>query len=378
MTTNQADRLSELIDELRRVESEHPPILTAAIDLGVGGDGRPVALRALTQAVREAIARFDGDPKDADHRSLDLDAELLAESIEQATSDGAAGLIFVGASAAEILFELETPFPPRNAVDIDRRPALFELVRYRYLAGRGVVLATPSLRDVEIERIRYAVAEDATSVSHSTRLEQHKQRTKRDGIGAPDGAGGHGMNRVEQIVEARRSAFAADVADALVQFVEPDEIVILAGTDDGRAAVANRLPDAIRQRVVQTGPLDPTQDARSRAMALTELVVRAQYERGDIAAAEWFDGAHGDRAIGGIEAATRAASEGRLGTLILHEDAVDHFGTARDARDHAPDHDPGLVEALLHAALDQGAEIVIARDPRALEQQQGVLGVARY
>ncbi|GMU41873.1 MAG: hypothetical protein AMXMBFR23_27390 [Chloroflexota bacterium] len=376
--TNHHTQIDDTLAALRAWEPGGVPVLTATIDLGVGGDGRPVALRMLQQAVREATARAHPDTSHASRRSLDEDAALLEETVVRATAHGAAGLIFASASEDGHLVSVETAVAPRNAVDIGDRPALFEVVRHRYLAGRGAVLVSASVREVSLSRVRYAVVEDTDAIAPSSRLEKHQQRTKREGRGAIDGAGGHALNRVEQQVEAARAIFAADAAREIAGFAEPGEVIILAGVDEARAAILHRLPDELRARVVESPALDPTQDERTRAADLTTLVVRAQQERGDAVAALWLAGEHGERAIGGITAARQAVEAGRLGTLILHEDAVDHFGTAADARDYEPPHDPAEVEALLHGALAQAADIIVAREPRALAEQQGVLGIARY
>ncbi|PKN79756.1 MAG: hypothetical protein CVU47_10100 [Chloroflexi bacterium HGW-Chloroflexi-9] len=378
MTSDQDISIDGLISALRALETGTVPVLTATIDLGVGGDGRPVALRMLGQAVREAIDRGHPDPSHATRRSLDEDAAALEEAVERATAHGAAGLIYAGAAEDGVLFTLEAPVAPRNAVDIGERPALFEIVRTRYLSGRPAVLVSASLREVELSRVRYAVVEDTDAISPSSRLEKHQQRTKREGKGSIDGAGGHAMNRVEQQVEAHRAIFAADAAQEIAQFAAPGEMIILAGVDEARSAILGRLSEPLRAAVVEAPALDPTQDERSRSTHLTGLVVTEQQRLGDLAAAAWFSGEHGERAMGGIKAGLAACEQGRLGTLILHEDAVDHFGTAVDARSYSPEHDPIEIEALLLAALAQAAEVIITRDPRALEQHQGVLGIARY
>ena len=378
MTTDNSDRIDAVIGALRNQEPGAVPVLTATVDLGTGSDGRPVALRMLRQAVREAIDRGHPDDSHASRRSLDEDAAALEEIVTEATARGAAGLIYAGAAEEGFRLTLETPVAPRNAVDIGERPALFELVRYRYLAGPGAVLVSANVREVELSRVRYATVEDTEAMTPPTLLEKHKQRTKVEGRGSIDGSGGHSVNRVQQYVDAQRALFAADAAQEIARFAAPGEMIILAGVDEARSAILGRLSEPLRAAVVEAPALIPTQDERSRSTHLTDLVVTEQQRRGDLAAAAWFSGEHGDRAISGIEAALAACEQGRLGTLILHEDAVDHFGTAVDARSYTPEHDPAEVEALLRAALDQAAEIIITRDPRALTQHQGILGIARY
>lgn len=379
MTITHTDSIDHFIRQLREFEPAGVPVLTVTSDLGVGGDGRPTALRMLRQAMREGIDRYPAAASfSADRDWLDDEAEALETVIEEATARGAAGLAYVGAAGTGFLTTIETAYPLRNAIDIDERPCLFELVRYRYLVGGAVVLASISVREVDLMRVRYGVTEVTERVDPPERLEKLKQRSKREGFGAADGSGGHAMNRVQQHIERRRVVFAHEAAEHIARLAEPGDIVLLAGVDSARSAIRRQLPQTLRTVAADAPALDPTEDERTRTAWLTDIVVEAQYAAGDEAAARWFGGEWLERAEGGLDAGLKLAEQGRLGTILLHEDAVDHFGDAADVRSHVPHHDPRQVEALTRAALDQGAELFITRDPRALSQHQGVLSVARF
>lgn len=376
--TSEPSTIDAMIERMRLVQAADAPVLTASIDLGVGGDGQPVASRMLRQAVREAIGRYPDDPARPARESLEEDAETLETMIEEATARGAAGLIYVGSRASDVLLTLETLYPIRNAVDIAEEPALFELVRYRYLAGTGVVLAEIGLREVSIRRLQYAVTDATRRVEPSERIEKVKQRTGRDQQGAPDGSGGHSLNRLERHIEERRVQYAAEAAEQIVAMMQRGDLLLLAGTDSGRGAIRRQLPEAIAEAAIDAGQLDPTQDDRSQAAWLMDLAVQSQYAHADAEAARWFDGAWTDLALAGIEGVRGAADAGRLATLIVHEDAVDHFGTAADARDQAVREESRAVEELVRAALAQAASVLVTRDLRVLAEHQGVLGIARY
>jgi len=372
------DSIDDFVQRLLAIEPRDKPVLTATIDLRVGGDGRPAALRMLRQAIREASERYASEVPGRARPAFDDDVEALEALIEEATSRGSAGLLYVGASEIDLLMSLETAYPLRNALDIDDAPSLFELLRYRYLAGGGAVLAEISLREVDITRVQYGIAEATDSVEPPRRIEKLKQRTRPEGFGGPGGAGGHSLNRVQQRIEAVRVDYASEAADRIASLVEPSDVLVLAGTDSGRSAIRRQLPDALASAVVESPMLDPTDDERSKVTRLTELVVDRQYAAGDDMARRWLQGEWHGRAEGGIASAQVLAEQGRLETLILHDDIVDHFGNAFDARDRVPDHPPHAVESLVRAALSVSADIVITREARALTEHQGVLAIARY
>ncbi len=378
MSSPPTDSIDDFIRELRAIESAESPILTATIDLRGGSDGRPVALRMLRQAVREATDRYAAEVPDRKPPVFDEDVETLEAVIDEATSRGAAGLLYVGAADIGLLKTLETAYPLRNAIDIDSAPCLFEVVRYRYLAGAGAVLASISLREVDITKVRYGIAEATDSVEPPRRIEKLKQRTKPEGFGGPRGMGGHALNRVHQRIEAVRVQYASEAADRIASLVEAGDVLVLAGTDSGRSAIRRQLPDNLNAQVLESPALDPTEDGRARIARLTDLVTEKQYAASDDMTNRWFQGEWGGLAEGGIASASLFAEQGRLGTLILHDDVVDHFGDASDARDRVPQHPPHAIEELVRNALAVSADIIVTREPRALAEHQGVLAIARY
>lgn len=372
-------RIDDLIDALMELESAEYPLITATIDLRSGSDGQPVAATLLKQGVREMEEQLGTLRRDT-KRSFEADREALEEAIAHASEDGALGLAYCGAAAAGILRLIETPYPMRNSIHVGQRPWLFELVRTRYLAGRSICLMTTDLSTMDITRVRYGASEASDQVDWSSHyLEKHRQRTNIEGWGGPmPGAGGHAVNQVERYVEAQRALFAAEAAEQAARFIEPGDLLVVAGPEEARAQVLNRLPDAYRDQAVETPALDPRQEERELMADLMDLVVDAQFRRAAEQAGLWFQGEYQDHALRGLAVIASAAEQGRLATLIVHEDAVDHFGTYDDARRHHPPVDAGPVEDLLQAALRQGAEVLFTREPRVLEEQEGVLGIARF
>jgi len=378
VTSIQLETVDGMIEDLLAFAPLEVPVLTAAIDLRPAGDGRPTALRMLRQVIREAVDRYPRELSSDARASIEAAAGGLAAAVEDSAAAGAAGLFVASAEAAGFHRRLETALPLRNAVDVDDLPALFELVRYRYLAGGAVVLADISLRGVEVTRVRFGLTDTTATVEPPERIEKLKQRTHREGFGAPDGAGGHAMNRVERHIEAQRVLFASDAAGRIEEIVQPGDTLVLAGVDSGRSGIGRQLPDELRADAIEVPAPDPRMDETTRNAWLSEIVLHSRLAAGGRAAARWFEDEWSERTAGGIPAARTLADAGNLQTLILHEDAVDHFGDASDARDRSPDHDPRAVEALLRAALAQAAGVIVTRHPLALERHQGVLAIARY
>ncbi len=379
MTNDTTERLAALVSSLLEVESSEVPLLTATVDLRVGSAGQPPSQRLLVQAARQAGDAI-GDVPLAVTRSFEADIDAFEDAMEQASGDGSLGLVYIGANAADILYVLETPYPLRNSVHVGSRPWLFELDRMRYLAGRSICLVTTDLSTMHITRVRYGAGEANESVEWSNHyLRKHRGRTAIEGAGASmPGAGGHSMNRVERYVEQQRELFAAEAAEQIASFMDEDDLLVVAGPEEARARLLNSLPEEYSDTAIESANLDPTQPERELLTSLTDLVVEVQYQNAAGEAVIWFDGANQSRAIGGIEENLRAATQGRLGTLVLHEDAVDHYGNYEDARYQEAPGDPAAIEALLQAAMRQSADVMYTDEHRVLEEQQGAIGVARF
>lgn len=224
-------RIDDVVVGLLALGEPGPPVLTATVDLRPDGSGRSPALRAFTQAMREAVQRYVDVRADA-LKSLDADSVAVAEAIEGASSDGALGLLYAGCAGAGLLVELETPYPFRNSVHVGESAWIFEVVRYQYLAGRSMFLVEANLHTMTARRLRYGIVDASAKVDWAKHhLAKHKQRTKAEGFGAREtGAGGHAMNKVEQVVEARRAQFAAEATGELERLIEPGELVVLASS----------------------------------------------------------------------------------------------------------------------------------------------------
>lgn len=379
MTDGTGGRIETLIDALVDVESPDVPLLTATVDLRPGGAGQPIATTWLKQGIRDAEEHL-GQLRRETKRSFDADREALEEAIAHASEDGSLGLVYSGSAGADFLRLIETPYPVRNSLHVGSRPRLFELVRTRYLHGRSICLIETDMSSMNITRVQYGANQDTDSVDWSSHyLEKHRQRTRIEGWGGPSaGAGGHAINQVERYVEAQRALFAGEAAEQAARFIKDDDLIVIAGPEEARAAILNRLPEDHRGRAIESTALDPRQEERDLLAHLSDIAMEAQYEAADEAARRWFDGEHLDLALGGPEVIASAAEQGRLGTLVLHEDAVDHFGTSEDARRHESPVDADAIEELLRCALRQSADVLVTREPRVLEEQIGALGIARF
>lgn len=379
MADETEQRIDALIDQLIDLDSGDVPLLTATVDLRTGSGGQPPALQLLPQIAREAGEAL-GKLDRARTRSIEQDLDALRDAIEAASEDGALGLVYCGSAGAGILSLIETPYPLRNSAHAGSRARLFELVRLRYLAGRSVCLLIADMHTMDITRVRYAAEEASDSVDWPKHfLSKHGQRTSIEGAGGMEpGAGGHAVNKVERLVEHQRSLFAQEAARHVEAFVQPGDLLVLAGPEEARAQLLNQLPAQYRDVTAEMTALDPTREERELLTALTEFVAETQHQRADADAARWFDGGFGDLAISGTDAIVAAAEQGRVETLILHDDAIDHYGTMEDARLHEPPHDPEAVEALLQASIRQGAEVMFATDPRLQQEQHGAIAIARF
>jgi hypothetical protein len=181
-------------------------------------------------------------------------------------------------------------------------------------------------------------------------------------------------------VEEQRRLFANEAAQRLSTFVHPGDLLVVEGVEEARSQLLGQLPEEMASAAIQRPWLDPAQqeDPRDRNARLRVLAEEAQIDLGTAQAALWFSGEYGEQAIGGPEAVRSFAEQGRIATVLVHQEAGDHWGHASDARYRAPSVDAAAVEAALEAAIRQGAVVRFADDARLLEQQGGIVGVARY
>src|SRR5690606_17186546 len=155
-------------------------------------------------------------------------------------------------------------------------------------------------------------------------------------------------------VEEQRNLFANEAAENLARFLEDDDLLVVEGVDEARSQLLGRLPEAIAARALQEPAPPHGEGERERFARLQAIAREAQILAADDRAEAWFSGAE-PNAISGPTAIETACTQGRVASVIVHEEATDHLGTAEDVRLQPSPVDADTVEDLLQAALRQGA-----------------------
>lgn len=376
MTTNKPEaRLDSLLSRLL----DHPAdglTLTATLDLTPDGSGQPPVLKMLPHAVREAAAGLDS----ADMALVDVEAADLEAAALDASERGMLGLVWISrpgatAEAASTLLELATPI--RSSLHVGPGPRVFELARAAFF-DRPVTLVTTDLHTMDVVRVRYGTETASAEVDWPQHyLRKVGQRTGRDAFGGgPGGGAGHSYARQDRYVEEHRNLFANEAAEHLARFVQEGDLLVVEGVDEARAQLLARLPDALAAGALQLPAPPHGEDERARAERLHVLARDAQLARAAERVERWASGAEAN-AIAGIEAIRTACEQGRVGSVVVHERAADHLGSAEDARLHTATVDADAVEGVLQAALRQGAIAAFTEDDRILSEG-GVVAVGRY
>lgn len=384
MTTDSSDRLDALIARLR--EGDDRLTVTATLDLTSDGTGQPPALRTFTQAAREATAGMDKRVAAA----VEAEIEDLQAIAEDASQRGALGLMYVAhpdndpdtpraESGDFVAIELETPV--RTSLHAGSGARIFELVRAAYLE-RPVALVTTDLHTMSVSRIVYGVEEASAEIDWPSHyLTKRGQRTNRDAHGgggrADEQGGGHSYVKQQRRVEEQRNLFANEAAEHLSRFLQQGDLLVIEGVEEARQQVLSRLSPELAEGAIQRSAPDPTEDDRDRFARLRLLAEESRFLDAAHRAADWFSGSS-PNTLSGAQAIHRAAKEGRVASVIVHQDASTHMGYANDTRLRESRVDEDAVEAALSAALAQGAAVYFTDEARVLEDQDGMIGIARY
>lgn len=131
------------------------------------------------------------------------------------------------------------------------------------------------------------------------------------------------------------------------------------------------------ERALQLPAPDPTEADRDRFARLRTIGEETQFAEAARRVEEWFSGAS-PNTVGGVAALQTAAEEGRVASIIVHQDAAHHFGYASDTRLRQSTVDTDAVEEALSTAMGQGAAVYFTDDERVLTEQGGMIGIARY
>lgn len=396
-------RLEALVGRLAAVPATGAPVLTATFDLRPGSDGQPSAARLITEGRREAFDALPDNQRREIQRWMKEQTEALVGVISEGIASGAQGVFylhtFVDDDDEDVV--IETPLPIRNSFQIGQRPWLFELVRYLYLYDRSVTLVTTDMHTMTARRMRSGVEVAEHEEDGSAHfLSGRGQRTSMDrsggaGVGTGQGnrmsgapgaaggsqgqgiAGGHSKSRVERQILESRLNWASQASEELQKFLDDGDLLIVAGIDEARSQFLNNLPEKRRAGVVQMQSLDPLPDERTLAALAADWAAEARRSEAAQAVEDWASGALGDRAVAGYDFLLPWFERGRLGRLVVHEQAVPHLGDAGDSRAHRPEIDPVRVDEAIRQALAVSAEIAVTDDDRLLAND-GLLGIARW
>lgn len=393
MTTDaQRSRLDSLVGRLLERSEDGPAddgedrlTVTATLDLAPDGTGQPPVLRALRQAGREAAEGLEK------HLAAAVEDEMrdLEPAAADAASRGVLGLVWVAHPAAPepkgadrdpgAFTVVELAAPIRTSIHAGPAPRVFEVARAAYL-DRPVCHVVTDLHTMDVTRVRYGAATGSDEVDWPAHyLTNLGQRTGRSAQGGPVGASygtGHAYVNEQRYVDAQQHLFANEAAEHLARFLQPEDLLIVEGVDEARAQLLARLPEPVRERAIEENAPPHGEDERDLFERLRRLATEAQMAHGRQRAEQWFSGAEAN-AISGLEAIEHACEQGRVSTVILHEDAADHFGHAADTRLHQSRVDEDAVERLLQLALRQGAVAVFADDDRVLDEG-GIVAIGRY
>ncbi len=384
MPIDTSDPLETLVVQLR--EDTGRLTLTATLDLTPDSSGQPPVLRTMQQAAREATEGLDKRVAAAVEREMD---DLL-EIAEDASRRGVLGLVYVAhpdddpdtaraQSGDFTVVELEAPV--RTSFHAARRPRIFEIAREGYLE-RPIAFVTTDLSTMSVTRVMYGQGEATSDVDWPEHyLTKRGQRTNQDARGGGSAAdqrgGGHSYVKQQRQVEEHRNLFANEAAQHLAEFVSDEDILVVEGVDEARQQLLARLPAAMAERTVQLPAPNPTEADRDRFARLRAIGEETQFAEAARRVEEWFSGAS-PNTIGGVAAIRQAAEEGRVASLIVHQDATNHFGYASDTRLRQSPVDADAVEEALSTAMGQGAAVYFTDDDRVLAEQGGLIGIARY
>lgn len=369
-------------EALTRAQSSEFRVVTAYLDLTPREDGTPGPADTIT---RQGFAAGieDDPPKPGDEsRALAQDQEQLLEAIVEVRGEGARGLAYLGCAGEGIEHVLAVPLPFRNDVRIGRSGWAFEIERYGYLYQRPITLVVADLHTADIVRVRYGAAEATGQVDYDAHwLTKRRGRTDVQGRGGTPEAGFGGMhskNRVEQVVEAHRAMFAREAAAKIEGFVHPGDLFFVMGVEEARAQLLNALPDQFRERARLLPAVNGPHDEREISAFALEHAAEAQREEASGIIEQAFSGGLGERFLTRQMPIQQGFREGRVEELILHENAIGHWGTADDARRNEPPFDDAAIEELLEEALRTGAALRFCRDDRLLGEHEGVLATLRW
>lgn len=368
-------RLNEFFDEVYHATAKDGPYFSLSMDLRPNADGRSPAQTIL----RAAWADVGEGTNDID-RMFGGTVEQVRDILENAVREGTEGIFLVASAKAPTQPQmLDVPVPGRNDLRVSERPWLVELERLGYFTKRPVVSVFVNREGVHVMRVALGEIETMAESERSAHaLRKVHGRTHAENIvgGPGDFGGGHAWNKVENIVEEHRAAAAREGAALVAGAVQEHDILVIGGPEEPRYELIHELPDRLRNHVEEHEGDFGTE--RERLEWSSELAHRTQIRAADQVAEEVVSGARGELIARGREYVEFMLDKGRVGQLIIHQDAVSHWGHARDARRiEAPWDDAWYGEAIWKAH-ETSADVLFCEHPRVIEEHEGVVATLRW
>jgi len=182
----------------------------------------------------------------------------------------------------------------------------------------------------------------------------------REGIRATQVAAELSEHQIKS-AEEERERFAREAAAQVSTSLDGASAILMHGTSEFEARLVSELAPRVRHQIVRERGLEHSPSADELAQEARARAVDIQFEAAEELYRRVHDGAAGDRGLSGAAALLTAAREGRLGSLVVDEDALGDMGDAIDARLHAATQDPDLIRDLLATARDRSVECWFAR-----------------
>jgi hypothetical protein len=266
------------------------------------------------------------------------------------------------------------------------RPYLFEFERYLFLYQRPVTLVEVQHNEVSISRIVLGntVSEHEHSISKRAVSRTQGRITPQRGMkiagsGKPPSSGSmHAWTKIEESIEAHRQQFQKNSAGEVEEAIGDSDIVVVSGPVEPRSALVNELSDKVRARLIEEDALEhgtSERELRERAAATAE---RQQFKEAEEYLQPLLDGARPEQTALGPQAAREMLTQGRIDTIVFHENVAGHYGTADDTRHHEGRLPADEVEGLLQGALDQSSSVRFSQSERLLDEYDGVAAWLRW
>ena len=272
------------------------------------------------------------------------DLEAIESELADLPHDGGASLVAIRPKGGPTFFEFIADPLQSGAATVGDAPRLAPLIEARQRTISHVVVVTDKAgADLS--------AFDGGTVTAQGAVEGDTEHIHR---GHP---GGWSQRRFQQRAENTWNENADDVADSVVAMVDEVDarIVLVVGPTRARSMVSDRLEEQLQipVRRIETGDVDGAADEIAREVANV-----AASDTADLLD-RFRDRAANGTAVSDLDAVTSALDEGRVETLLVHDDDEDRSEVVDDLIRRAL-----LTDAAVHvvpsvAVLDRGAAALL-------------------